>query len=74
MDVLVYGICELLATCLKVKANVVQNRKKSMRLLDSLQAIEPPLRTLKVGRCRLFTECQYQTLVIDFEFAFGRRA
>jgi hypothetical protein len=47
MIILIPAILNIVGACLAAKGNVVQNRKKSGRLLDGLDAIQPALKTLE---------------------------
>lgn len=48
-----HAVIALIGTALQAGANVVQNRRKSKRLRDCLEAIVPPLRTIEASESKI---------------------
>lgn len=48
-----HAVIALIGTAIQAGANVVQNRRKSKRLRDCLEAIVPPLRTIEASESKI---------------------
>ena len=54
------AIIIVVRSCVKTKDRIVQNRRKSRRLLEHLEAIAPPLRNCKGDPCQ--SSCPLNTM------------